>query len=337
MRPGYRQPVPGGPARRRSLRLLLGFLLLFVVVLLGLTQAQAVGDWWRLRNYVPPAKVSQLADQTSMSDLGRHLFYLNHPGVESKADFRKACPDYGEKTIVLGCYKSVQNGIHVLAVDDERLSGVEQVTAAHEMLHAAYDRLKPGEKTKLDQALQAYASSGLVDERIKKTLEGYRTTEPGQEYNEMHSIFGTEIASLPPELEAHYRQYFTDRKKVTTYAAQYQDAFTSRKDEVARYDAMLADQSKQIKANLARLDDQEKQINSEESRMVSLRSQGRYAEYNANVNSFNALVDNYNGLIATTKQLIESYNQLVEQRNAIAAETTELQQAIDSSVVPAGQ
>jgi len=329
--------MPARASRKSKIRPLASLLLVLAVIAAGLSQAQTMSDWWRLRDYTPPIAVSQLADQTSMTELGRHLFYLNHPGVETKVNFRQVCPDYGEKTIVLGCYKSVQNGIHILAVDDERLAGVEQVTAAHEMLHAAYDRLGSKEKAALNSALQAYADNGLSDERIKKTLEGYKKTEPGQQLNEMHSIFGTEVASLPEDLQKHYSQYFTDRSKVTDYAAQYQEAFTSRRDEIARYDALLAGQSGQIKANLAKLDQQEAQVNDEEARLIGLRSQGKYAEYNTNVNGFNALVDSYNSLIATTKRMITDYNALVEQRNAIAAETTELQQAIDSSIVPEDQ
>lgn len=325
-------------SRRSRQRLSLAALLLLLSVLVFvLVRPHAIGDWLRLRGYVPSAEIVALADDTAMSDSGRHLFYINRPALHDKAAFRSNCPDYGEQTIVIGCYNGGQRGIHILEVEDERLQGVEEVTAAHEMLHAAYDRLSKSDRARLDKLLQAYADTGLTSERIKAALKDYQRTEPGQHYNEMHSMFGTEIASLPAELEAHYSRYFIRRAEVVGFAERYQDAFTSRQSALEDYDRQLQKRSQQIKDNTQDLRQREAAIEAARQRLDNLRANGNTEAYNAGVEPYNSQVDAYNALLETTRQLIDQYNALVEERNAIAAQTVELQQAIDSSSLPGSQ
>jgi uncharacterized protein YukE len=297
-------------------------------------QRNAIVDWYALRNYQAPAEVSQLAVQTTMTPKAAHLFYINHPGVEDKTSFRQHCDQFGEQTIILGCYIGVERGIHVLAVQDVRLQGVEQVTAAHEMLHAAYDRLSGDERQKVDAMLQDYADHQLKDERLIKILQTYQKTEPGQQLNEMHSIFGSEIANLPAGLADYYQQYFTDRQAVTSFAAQYQAAFTSRQDTINQYDSQLKALNSQIKGNTASLTSQAAALEAERQQLSAWRQSGDIARYNANVAAYNGKVDAYNSLLAQTKAEISQYNTLVNERNQLAAETAELQKAIDSSSLP---
>lgn len=296
-----------------------------------LTQNQSVADWWKLRGYDPPAAISELAADTTMTDKARHLFYLNHPEIAAKESFAKQCPSGTEKTIVLGCYKSGERGIFVLVVTDKRLDGVEQVTAAHEMLHAAYERLSGGDKKHVDELLEDFYKNGLKDQRVKDILKSYEQTEPGQQFNEMHSIFGTEIKSLPPELEGYYQQYFSDRAKVAGYAADYQSAFTSREAQIKKDDAQLASWKKQIDANELSLEARQAELENMRAQMAQYRRSDTGA-YNALVGPYNAKVEAFNALLNDTKALIIQYNQLVKTRNDIALETTELQKALSGSL-----
>src|SRR6185295_11567695 len=97
----------------------------------------------------------------------RRLFYVYHPVLEDKQAFNSHCTD-SEKTIVLGCYIS-RTGIYLYDVTDSRLNGVEQVTAAHETLHAAYERLSSSERKRVD-GLTAQAFAQVTDQRIKDTI-----------------------------------------------------------------------------------------------------------------------------------------------------------------------
>src|SRR5690606_25698564 len=118
------------------------------------------------------------------------LFYVHNPELLNKVDFQGKCL-HTEETIVLGCYIT-NSKIYVFDVSDERLHGVEEVTAAHEMLHAAYDRLNAKEKTRIDGMLSEVFNQS-TDERLKATVESYRKRDPSVVPNELHSIIGTEI------------------------------------------------------------------------------------------------------------------------------------------------
>ncbi len=323
-------PLPPQARRRRSPRLLSLFVAL-AVVLIVFAQRQALYDWWRLRNYTAPANVVALADATSMTAKARHNFYVNHPQVEDKAAFNAHCPaNGGEQTIVLGCYIPPQRGIFVYAVDDPQLKGVQEVTAAHEMLHSAYDRLSVKDRTHVDSLLQDFYDHQLHDQRIIDTLNSYKKTEPDDLLNEMHSIFGTEINELPKDLAQYYNQYFIDRGKVLGLAAQYQQAFTSRQAQITSYDAQLKLLKAQIDANQASLTNQSKDLDARRTQLNQLLASGSTAAYNAQVESFNAQINSYNALIGQTKAQVAEYNDIVNKRNAVAVETRNLSQELNS-------
>jgi hypothetical protein len=302
---------------------LLGALLLLLVV--GFVKQQALADWMRLRGYMPTTQVQNIVSADAFTPNARHLFYINRPTVVAKAGFASHCSSQSEETIVLGCYHGVQRGIYVLRIaDDSRLDGVMQVTSAHEMLHAAYDRLSDSERSKVDAQLNDYYAHGLKDERIKATIEAYKTSEPNAVPNEMHSVFGTEVSSLPPDLEKYYTRYFTDRAKVVALAHGYQAEFVKRQDEVKQYDERLSELKDQISQNESRLKLQATSLKDQSSALDRLRNEGKTTEYNSKVTEFNAQVSDYNSQIQSTKSLISEYNQLVETRNSIALEQQEL-------------
>jgi len=313
--------------------------LTILAVLLGVTgwvvwQRQAILDWALLYHYTPPTAVTQLASDDEMTAKAIHLLYVNHPVISAGKPFTSHCPPGSEKTVVLGCYIGNDRGIYLYQISDTRLNGVEQVTAAHEMLHAAYRRLSSGQRAKVDAMLQSYYDHGLTDQRIKDTIDAYRKSEPHDVVNEMHSIFGTEVANLPGPLEVYYKQYFTDRTKVAAYTAAYQGEFTSRQTQVAQYDTQLKGLEQQIKANETQLEIDKKSLATQNQQLDSERSSGQIAAYNSGVQSYNRAVDSYNRRLTDTKNLISQYNTIVEQRNNIALEEQQLAQELSASSLP---
>jgi uncharacterized protein YukE len=295
-------------------------------------KAQALTDWWQLRGYSPPATVSGLASQDTMTTYATHVFYVNHPDIESDpSQFQKDCGQ-AEKTIVLGCYHADQNGIFLYDVTDPRLAGVEQVTAAHEMLHAAYDRLSSKDRNYVDGLLQDYYKNQLTDQRIIDTINSYKETEPNDVVNEMHSVFGTEVSSLPAPLEAYYKRYFDNRQAVANFSSSYENEFTSREDQIKAYKAQLDQLKASIQSQETDLDNQLKRINSDRAKLDSQRSSGQIAQYNAGVNDFNQEVNAYNNAVETLRSSIRQYNLIVGKYNAVAKELANLAQSIDSRV-----
>lgn len=313
---------------------LLPLALTLMAVALILVNSRAIIDYAKLYNYTPPIEIAELADQTMMTDKARKLFYVNHPQVADRGSFNGACNNRGERTIVLGCYHSVDRGIFLFEVSDPRLNGVKQVTAAHEMLHAAYDRLSSGDRERMDALLREFYNQKVQDKRIQDTIAAYEQSEPDDITNEMHSIFATEISDLTPELETYYADFFQDRKKVVGYAANYQQEFSRRQDQVRIYDLQLLKLKDTIDTNTARLSDNEAEITSLQRQMEADRSSGNVEEYNARVPVFNNRVDRYNALIRSTQGSIAEYNRLVAERNVLALEIRGLSQSINSSFTP---
>ena len=301
---------------------------------LALTNRQGIYDWWRLRGYQPPAAIQQLAAQDTMTPYTRHLFYLNKPQLlSSVASFRQYCPE-NKDTIVLGCYHPGQNGIYIYNVKDPALSGVVQVTAAHEVLHATYARLSSKDRQRVDGLLNNYYRSGLTNQRVKDEIKLYQQTEPHSVTDEMNSTFGTEIADLPPALEAYYKQYFSNRGAIVAYEQQYDAVFTSRQTAIASDDQQLAGMKQQIDSQQTTLQAELSQLNTTQSHLKSLLAGGQTEAYNAQILAYNGQVDDYNNGVTSLKALISQYNQLVTSRNAIASELATLDKALDTRLTP---
>lgn len=309
----------------------LNFLLLNLIIIGGgfaIYKQQDISDWWKLRDYVAPPAIQQLSSDINLSDYGKRIFYVSNPQIQDKEQFYVSCEE-NETTIVLGCYKP-QSGIYILNVDDPRLNGIEQVTAAHELLHAAYERLSDSERNSLNADLNAFYKT-LNDQQITSKIQQYEKVNANIS-NELHSILGTEVISLNDNLEKYYSKYFKNRSQIVNYAVAYQSVFTDRKQKLQNYDNQLAELEGQIKTNNEELLRQQAIINTESSRLNSLKANGNITEYNAGVSAYNNLLPPFRSLASKTQGLIDQYKSILEKRNAVAAEAQELNKALDSRI-----
>lgn len=311
------------------------FSYVFLLLLLAAAGAlyifkDAAKDYLVLRDYRASSAITQLSVDTGMTSYAQRLFFVNDPSLDSKEELSKHCSGVPTEEAVLGCYRGDRAGIYIYKVDEPLLYGVEQVTAAHEMLHQAYDRLSEKKRISIDALLNGYYTKTLTDPSVKAKMEGYKKSEPHDLKNEMHSVFGTEIAELPAELETYYRQYFTDRQKVVALSKQYQAELDKRKAQIDGFDAQLQSLHAQIDANRSQIDASSAALAQERAAMDALLAADDIPGYNARVPGYNKKVVAHKQLLATTNQLIDTYNHLVEQRNAISVERTQLQDALDS-------
>jgi hypothetical protein len=290
-------------------------------------------DWARLYNYQPPAEIARLADQTTMTDYGRHLFYVYHPVLEDSASFNQNC-HVTKEAIVLGCTVNLR-GIYLYRVNDAQLDGIEQVTAAYEMLHVGYSRLSSNERQHIDKlVLEEFNSIKGSQPQLAAEAQSYLETE-GQAAlpNELHSMMGAEVDQLPPELEHYYARYFSNRQAIIKYKNQYQSVFTSRQAAVTRDDQQLTATQKIIEANESSLKSQAQAITVQRSQLEQWRANNQIDAYNQAVPAFNRSIDNYNQLANQTEQLIKDYNQLLQKRNSLALEINQLTQQISSQPI----
>lgn len=300
---------------------LIGFSVYFT-----LTNRQAILDWYALTQYEAPQDIAQLATHTTMVGRGRDMFYVSKPEINDATRFNQNCTDTGEESLVLGCYFAQR--IYLYNVTDPRLSGAKEVTAAHEMLHAAYERLQPQERGRINSLLQTQFDT-LNDQRLKDLIDLYRQHEPTELLNEMHSILGTEYRGLSPELEAYYKQYFADRGVVVGFAEKYEAVFTESKVRIADYDEQLGSIKAIIDANYRVLETKRTELHNEAARLDSLR-QSDPAAYNSAVPGYNVQVSEFNSLVAQTQELVAHYNAIVEKRNAEATAQSDLYNNLDS-------
>ena len=310
----------------------------FVLALLGgsliaVAHQTEIRDWWVLRDYVPGARVAAIASNTTMTKTGRNIFYVYNPQIEAKEGFNKDCV-IAEASIVLGCYDG--HGIYVYEVTDPKLSGVQEVTAAHELLHAAYERMNEAERTRVNSLTQL-ALSKIKDARILKVVDAYRERDPNIVPNELHSILGTEVRNLSPELERHYAKYFVDRSKVVALSEGYEQVFNEIKDRVDRLDAELKLIKAQIDNSESNLARQASDVASRRSNLDKLSESKQTAAYNLAVPVYNQAVNSYNENLDTYKVLISEYNEKVAEHNSLTIQQNKLIDSLDSKAAEVQQ
>lgn len=270
------------------------WLLVWSALLLAAWQWRWLRDQYVLRTYTPTPAVMSLIDGIELSPAGRAALYRSQPSVDDKTLFAQHCPTESAG-LELGCYD--RGKIYVLQIDNAELAPEMKVVLVHEILHAVWEDLSAGERQKLTaEVLQYYQEKQSSSQDLRERMAGYAETEPGEEANELHSIFGSEAAVLPDALEAHYGRYVKNRPTVVDYHQQYAQVFQGRLAQLER--ELVAIQSDKVA------------LDALNSRMESLRRSGKIAEYNALVPQQNRMVVAINARIEAYRLAVEDYNAL---------------------------
>jgi hypothetical protein len=305
----------------------LGTAMIIAVVIIGIRFTQDLEDWSKLLRYQPSPAIAKLATATTMTDTARRLFYVNQPTIEAKKLALNLCKST-EHTIVLGCYVP-SKGIFLQEVTDPRLQGVMEVTAAHEMLHVAYQRMTFFEQTQIDKQLQLILGK-LQNPRILKLVETYNQQDPRSVNNELHSILGTEMRNLGSELEDHYRKYFTNRESIVALSEQYEGVFTALRDKAKIIDQQLVQRKAALEQLAAQVKQEAASVDAERSNLQSSIASSPQSDYNFRVSNFNDRVQGYNQLVARLKEQTETYNQIIKEHNSIALEEKSLVESLEN-------
>ncbi len=297
---------------------------------------QHVIDQVVVSQFKPSSELSQIADDIHFTEKGRFLYLAAQPQLNDRNDFNKHCEKKAEHTVVLGCYLGPQH-LYIYNITDPQLAGVRQVTAAHETLHVAYDRLSYSEKKNVNTMIEAALPSvEKAEPDLAARLKIYDKTEPGERNNELHSILGTEAATLPADLEAYYAQYFTNRSIITSYAAQYDKVFEDVKNQQNQLVTDLDNLATQINT----LTDQ---YNTETTRLnkdIEAFNQTASSQYNSQ-SEFNIargeLLTRRNELEAkraTINSKVDEYETKRAKLNDLNIQVKDLNSKVDSTSVP---
>jgi hypothetical protein len=278
------------------------------------------------RNYRPSSDIAALAARTTMTGLGREYFYASEPQVLTGQPFASACPSAEASTQqILGCFHD--HRIWVLGVTRPELVTVVDVTAAHEMLHAVYDEMSSTTHADIDPKLSALYDS-TADVHIHQIVPIYEKRTPLNRASELHSLVGTQVGTLTPELDAYYAQFFKDRSKIVGDYVAYISVFDNLLNRYHELDVQLGDLRDQINGLRSQAQASGAEAQRLGAQIDALRAQGRVAESNTLVAPQNAAARNANGLIAQSNGLVDQYNGLVDEINGISQQLGGLQGAL---------
>lgn len=280
---------------------------LFVIAAVWIfSNRQLILDQLSVWSYTPSSEVAAIQERINMTDEGQFTFYATRPEVEAQASFNEVCPRQEAGSPILGCY-TTDDRIYVYNVTNEQLDGMEEVTAAHEMLHAVWYRTSEAEKEKLTTALKA-AYEKTNDADLQKRMEYYERTEPGEFINELHSILGTEVASLGEPLESYYAQFF-DRGAVLKLHGGYSGLYEKLHD---RADTLYTQMQ-----SLATL------INQQSDEYTSAATQ-----LSRDIDSFNRRADN--GAFSTQGEFNSERAALTQRSNTLEAQRLRINRNIET-------
>lgn len=299
---------------------------------------QTIIDQVAIWQYESSAEIDELASRTAMSDKGKFLFYASAPRISDRDEFNVMCSNHDHSTAVLGCYTA--GDIYIYDIVEPKLDGIKAVTAAHEMLHAAYDRMSNSEREDINQLLDKEYEKLQKHQDIAARIAVYKDIEPKHLDNELHSLIGTEVENLSPELEKYYSKYFDDRSKVVALYESYRLVFDKLEDEATSISKTLTKLQKEIKQRSTDYSDGVAQLNGDINSFNRRASNGSFTSQAEFSNQRAGLTARLSGLAEDRRvinSLIDEFNALNTQLAAIANQTKALDQSINSSLPAAPQ
>lgn len=280
--------------------------------------------------YQPTAEVESIIKDLQLTDLGERILFASRPELQSSEDFNENCPIDAD-TATLGCYHLQR--IYVYDVQNSSLEGIKQAVMAHELLHAAWERLSDGEKNELTPILVSIYEQNL--EKFSSHMENYNEET---RVDELHSVIGTELSvdNYPEKLKKHYARYFRQQSRIIGFYNQYNDKF----EKIENNSRELAST---IQQNLAHINE------------LNQRYMADLSAFNKDCEEFNArakipngfasreafdseravLVQRQTRLKATYQEiseLIDNTNKLINEYNENRMRSNKLYESIDSKI-----
>ncbi len=311
-------------------------LLVSAASLLATTFRQTITDYVSAAQYSPTDEMLRVLSQVAPRDEAEIVFKATHPTLDAAESFNTSCSDvtHSENSQVVGCYTG--DRIHLFRITDPRLRGMVEVTAAHELLHAMYDRMSVREKRSLRTQLMAeYKRLSAADPGLTERMSVYEDLNEDAFANELHSVLGTEIEHLSQPLEQHYAKIFSNRASITALFAGYNARFEELDAEREDLSATLELLRPEIEARSAVYQDAVAQFNTEAQALTnrnnSLAFSSDPAEFYRLRNMLTAEQQRLEAERISLNELIESYNAKRSRLIELNAITAELYQSFDST------
>ncbi|MFC4223701.1 hypothetical protein [Lysinibacter cavernae] len=327
------------PRSKRIPVLIIVAVILGALVFLGFSNKQAIEDQFTIWGFTPTAEVTAVQNRLQLTGEGTTAFLASAPTLESSQRFNEQClnVDHSDEGHVLGCFTGSR--IHLFKVDDERLDGIVEVTAAHELLHATYSRLSAGEQEQVNNELEAeYERLKPEHPEIEERMQVYANLPHASFVNELHSVLGTEVADLSPELEEHYAKYFTSRSVILDLFESYHSVFTAIQSEATDIEAQMKELGDSIESRSATYQTDVTQLNAdilsfnERAAAGDFRTATQFASEKAPLEERRVALETTRAQLETD---VETYNGLRDRLLELDAKSQELNRVINSGLAPA--
>lgn len=309
----------------------------FLLVLIGIGvfvfwNREWIYDYYRGVSYQPSSEMTRIRDELRLTEQGEFRFNAAQPKLSEREEFNAYCRGDDTEIAVLGCYTNGE--IYVYNITDEQLTGIRELTTAHELLHVMWARMSDADKSALEESL----AQVLEENRgfLAEELEAYNESERQEE---LYVRAGTEVKNLPEELEEHYREIFEDQDAIVDFYDSYISVFRALEAELDALSLKMEEMSGDIEGRTSAYEIAVEQLNAD---IVSFNGCAEVVGCFASAEEFYAeraeLVERQNSLEAeydSISALISEYNELVEKYNADVLRSEELNNKINSAARPA--
>lgn len=311
--------------------LCLFLVLVMAIVVVGILNREWIYDWYRGVSYNPSTEMLRIRNKLELTGDGEFLFNATQPVLSEAKEFNQQCRQDDDEVAILGCYND--GNIYVYNIVAEELNGIRELTTAHELLHARWERMSEEKRRELVEPLTRVfdANQELLGDEINQ----YDISEKQEE---LYVRAGTEVKNLPENLEKHFAEIFSDQDKIVDFYESYVTVFCEIKDRMAK----LMDEMEDLKEEIGvRTAEYEKQALQLEADIVSFNScaevEGCFGSNREFYDRRSQILNRQEELVRMNdeiNEMINEYNEMVDAYNADVTESHKMQDMINSNVVP---
>ncbi|QIK61950.1 hypothetical protein G7068_01040 [Leucobacter viscericola] len=315
------------------------FLIVVIALIVAFAHRQDIQDHFSASSFNPSPRTVQVMNSLQLTSTGERVFLASHPTVDGSQKFNEQCAnvDHSEEGHVLGCFTGER--IHLFDVTDKRVSGIVEVTAAHELLHAAYSRLSDGDRTALsEKLLNEYDVMSTNNPELVDRMSVYKNLSDSAFANELNSVLGTEVRDLPTWLNNHYATWFKDRGALVDDFDSYHSVFIGLQDRAENLQSEMSSLRADVEQRNLNYDAAVKKFNDD---AAEFRARNERFEFSDNPDEFDRiraeLSERRSALQATLTDLqadIDHYNELRKQLQELGQVSTELAGKLNSDLAP---
>ena len=307
---------------------IIAFLVAFLVTSFIGYNYQNIKDLIAAASFQPDEKIVAIESKLNLTKKGTTIFRASAPSLDESEEFNVHCKTENSDSSTLGCFSNEH--IYIYNVTAEEVDGIVESTAAHELLHARWARLKDEERNNFESLLkQLYENA---DDEFKESVDVY---EEDEKLEEIYVRSATQIRELPEELEKHFAEIFVDQDKIVDFYEKYITPFNKLEEELEKLEDDLNKLGEMIDKNTADYESRAEKLSSDidefnacASRVGCFVSEGSfYSRRAALVAEDNAL----DALYETLNKDIDNYNSKVETYNSKLVYGEELNNKINSN------